>query len=541
MEAIIENTQKHEKTGRFTRLKLFLDTPRTENLILWIYTAFSFFLVLIHEPWRDEAQFWLLARDASLPEILGNISKEGIPPLWQLILKPFVLLGLPYYPTMIIISTLLVVAAAWIFVKKAPFQRCVKYILLFSPVFIYCYATISRSYALIPIIFVLLAVVYPKRHQQPVLYGLLVALLFEVHVFLWGMVAALSLEFLISTIQEYKKDKSIKKVARSFTAAIPLLIVALQYLIQFYPGAKASNTLNDFTLKTNPLSIVSHLLRGIESVFGNTLAGQQFVGFYLALIFTVFSILSIVRNMRWIKYVLIAGAAILFEAIISGFVYQDGNYRSISVFLILTFVIWLAKNDDLPLEIALFNTRTTWVAVVCAYTFFGMLTVVPGIAEDVLHPYSNSQFTAAYIEKNISPDSLVLTSSSAQMSALSVYLEDYTFYDSEKEKPFTYFVWDNNASWVDLYGVEINGEKKLTQDNRLSLVAQEAIELSNGNGDGFFYISVPDYMTNDADTFYLSHMIYQTPEEQESWDNYEILYIPFEDVKQLIDNDSNPG
>jgi hypothetical protein len=60
-------------------------------------------------------------------------------------IKPFVRLGLPYYPTMNIISFILVATAAWIFVKKAPFQRYVKYILLFSPVFIYCYATISRT------------------------------------------------------------------------------------------------------------------------------------------------------------------------------------------------------------------------------------------------------------------------------------------------------------------------------------------------------------------------------------------------------------
>ncbi len=530
-----------ERGSRFSKLKHFLNTVRAENLILCVYTAISFLLILVHEPWRDEAQFWLLARDASLPEILGNISKEGIPPLWQLLLKPFAMLGLPYYPTINIISTVLVAAAAWIFVKKAPFKKSVKYILLFSPAFIYCYATISRSYALLPIIVVLLAIAYPKRHQRPIVYGLLIALLFEVHVFIWGLVAALAIEFLISTIQAYKKDKSIKNAAKSLTAAIPLLIVALQYLIWFYPGAKASNTLAGFTINTDPLDILHNLFFGIGSVFGNTLAGREFVGIYLLLILLTFSVISIMRNKRWLKYVLIAGAPILFEGIIAGFLYKDGNFRSISVFLILTLVIWLAKSDQLPLEINLFNTRTTWVAVLCAYTFFGLLTVAPLIADDVLNPYSNSRTTATYIEENIPSESLILTASSAEISALSAYLKDYTFYDSEKEKPFTYFVWANNANWESLYSVETNGVRQIPLDKRLYLVAKEAMALSNGDEDGFYYIAVADYATNEAGTAYLDHVIYETPGELESKENYEILYMSFEDANQLVKSYDNPA
>lgn len=540
MEAKIENMPKHKKSSSFPAIKKRLHSTRAENLILWIYTAFSFFLVLVHEPWRDEAQFWLLARDASIPEILGNISKEGIPPLWQLLLKPFVMLGLPYYPTMNIISFLLVAAAAWIFVKKAPFHRFAKYVLLLSPVFIFCYATISRSYSLMPVTVVLLAIVYPKRLQRPIIYGILLALLFEIHVILWGMVAALSIEFLFSTIALYKKEKIVKQAAKSLTAAIPMLIVGLQYLLFFYPAARTSYALGNFALKTNPLNIIYHLYLGIGTVFGNTLGAYENVGWYVALIFFAVALISVFRDKRWLKYVFIAGGSILFEGIVSGFIYIDGNFRSISIFLILVFVIWLAKNDGLSLEIVFFNTRTTWVAVVCLYTFLGMLAVAPNLLDDIRYPYSYSKDTASYIEQNIPSDSLILTSSSAQMSALSVYLEDYTFYDSEKGKPFTYFVWENNASWENLYAAKTNGEKKLSQDSRLNMVSQEALALSNGTADGFYYISVLEFEANESDPFYQSHIVFRTPAEYESKDNYEILYIPFEDAKQLIDSYSNP-
>ena len=530
-----------ERVSFFNRVKRFLDTVRAENLILGIYTVVSFLLVFVHEPWRDEAQFWLLARDASLPEILGNISKEGIPPLWQLLLKPFAMLGLPYYPTISIISFVLVAAAAWIFVKKAPFSRYAKYILLVSPVFIYCYATVSRSYSLMPIIFVLLAILYPKRLQRPVLYGLLIALLFEVHVILWGMVAALAIEYLISLISAYKKDRNGKQAARSLTAAIPLLVVALHYLLWFSAGARASVAVSDFTLQVGLSELLHEMFLGIGSVFGNTLAGREFVGVYLMLILLAFSAVSIHRDRRWRKFALIAGVSILFEGLIGGFVYPDGNFRSISIFLILLFVVWLAKSDDVSLEIRFLNSRTSWVAFICVYTFFGMLTVMPLVLDDIRQPFSDSKYAAAYMEQNIPSDALIMTSSDAQMSSLSAYLKEYSFYDTEKQETISYFTWDNTTDWVNLYGEEIDGKMQLTPERRLYLVAQEALKLSDGTQDGFYYISVPKNLAEDTDAFSQTYLIYKTPLERESMDNYQILYIPFSDAALFSDSAKTPG
>ncbi|MDD4310944.1 MAG: hypothetical protein PHW41_00485 [Eubacteriales bacterium] len=123
-------------------------------------------------------------------------------------------------------------------------------------------------------------------------------------------------------------------------------------------------------------------------------------------------------------------------------------------------------------------------------------------------------------------------SSSTEIGAIAVYFEDDTFYDAEKEKPFSYFVWDENAGWLNLNGVTIDGVRQLPLKNRLYLVAQEAIKQSNGTEDGFNYISVPEYSTKDSDAIYREHMIYETPEERESNENYQILYFSFENANQ---------
>ena len=50
-----------------------------------------------HEPWFDEAQAYLLARDSSFHDLLMYWTHyEGHPPLWHLLLRGAVKVGLPY-------------------------------------------------------------------------------------------------------------------------------------------------------------------------------------------------------------------------------------------------------------------------------------------------------------------------------------------------------------------------------------------------------------------------------------------------------------
>jgi len=44
-----------------------------------------------HEPWFDEVQAWMIARCATIKELLTVIPHyEGHPPLWHMILMPIV-------------------------------------------------------------------------------------------------------------------------------------------------------------------------------------------------------------------------------------------------------------------------------------------------------------------------------------------------------------------------------------------------------------------------------------------------------------------
>ena len=43
----------------------------------FLYVTISFFLVIIHESWEDEAQAWLISRDLNIIDIIGLMKYEG--------------------------------------------------------------------------------------------------------------------------------------------------------------------------------------------------------------------------------------------------------------------------------------------------------------------------------------------------------------------------------------------------------------------------------------------------------------------------------
>ena len=59
------------------------------NIIVFItFAVLALVIGINHEPWADEAQSWIIARDASVSEIIWDVSRyEGTFPLWFLTIK----------------------------------------------------------------------------------------------------------------------------------------------------------------------------------------------------------------------------------------------------------------------------------------------------------------------------------------------------------------------------------------------------------------------------------------------------------------------
>ena len=100
-------------------------------LVVLLYSGATLFTVFQHEPGRDEAQFRLVARDLSLPELIKEMPYQAHPATWYLILVPLAKLGLPYICHGIV-HWLVAVAIVCILLWKSPFPTLTSILAAFS-------------------------------------------------------------------------------------------------------------------------------------------------------------------------------------------------------------------------------------------------------------------------------------------------------------------------------------------------------------------------------------------------------------------------
>ncbi len=130
-----------------------------------------------HEPWADEAQAWLLARDSSLADLWTRLLHyEGTPGVWHTLLHVLIRLGLPY-SGLNIVSGVLGLAAAWLVFRYAPLPLAVRLLLPFTFFLAYQYPVVARSYSLAPLLVFGCAVLYQNAVERIGLFTFLLCLL----------------------------------------------------------------------------------------------------------------------------------------------------------------------------------------------------------------------------------------------------------------------------------------------------------------------------------------------------------------------------
>ena len=118
-----------------------------------LYIAIIAIVMCFHEPWFDEAQSWLIARDSSLTDIISvRPHYEGHPPFWNLLLAIAAKNGVPYEfgikGIQLVCASLL---GAWL-IFKSPFKRAsslATFLIPFTYFACFQYGVTSRPYALL--------------------------------------------------------------------------------------------------------------------------------------------------------------------------------------------------------------------------------------------------------------------------------------------------------------------------------------------------------------------------------------------------------
>lgn len=179
---------------RCDAIRHWLTPHRLHCIVLAAYVIVVGTVMCFHEPWFDEAQAWLIARDCSWREmILERPHYEGHPPLWWMMLAAPAKLGVPYEIGLKSINLACATLMIWLLEFKTKLPEPFKVILPFSYFLCYQYGVTSRPYALMVAAMLLVAINWKTRDEKPwreVLSMMLLCLTSSYGLVIAGMFAA---------------------------------------------------------------------------------------------------------------------------------------------------------------------------------------------------------------------------------------------------------------------------------------------------------------------------------------------------------------
>lgn len=303
-----------------------------QSTLLWVvfivYSLLILYGVVHHESWRDEAQSYLAVRDNTLTSLFNFLPSEGHPPLWYLIIMPFVKAGLPYV-TQNYIAAALAIGGIYLLMFRSSASLPLKLAIPFNYYFLYEFSVFARSYSLILFLVCAIISLYPKRFERPLLFALCVAGLFNTHMLIFAFAAGITGLYLWDALQ-YKKVNG--KVLATFT----LMCISGLYLIPFLVMKGSANIfdnqiidhtkemlvtvsfgllLNENTdwgmllliglliplcTRTKPLLLVAAGLTGIFYILGyKFIGGIRHCGLLLTVVFAAYAIADNYANDKW--------------------------------------------------------------------------------------------------------------------------------------------------------------------------------------------------------------------------------------------------
>lgn len=219
---------------RCDAIRHWLTPHRLHCIVLAAYVIVVDTVMCFHEPWFDEAQAWLIARDCSWREmILERPHYEGHPPLWWMMLAAPAKLGVPYEIGLKSINLTCATLMIWLLEFKTKLPEPFKVILPFSYFLCYQYGVTSRPYALMVAAMLLVAINWKTRDEKPwreALSMMLLCLTSSYGLVIAGMFAA---NWVVRFVWQ---EHSLIRNRRRFIALLALLAAAMAILIDVMPA-----------------------------------------------------------------------------------------------------------------------------------------------------------------------------------------------------------------------------------------------------------------------------------------------------------------
>lgn len=448
------------KDGRTFMKEMWKEKKHIIVILLFAgYLIFNGIMLAGHELWRDEANVWLFARDASPLQLLQEIKYQGHPCLWYFIVMPFAKLRFPFQ-TICVLSFLVMAVAAGLFVYKAPFHPVTKGICLFSPIFSYYYSVVARNYCLIALLLILLVIFYPQRNRRPVIYGLMLGLLVQADTIALATAGLVSCMWLWEGAAKSLKEKRWQPLLQAGKGLwVPLLSLCF-WILQFFrvsDSPEYNMRILSFGELISEMKYFGYHILNRMTGMGDTFSLALIVLFVMAGIFWSWK-----RRNFWPTIVMMG--AFLFEVLFSVMVYQLHIWHYITLAFTLIWCFWMyleqpeEESDSGAEKIAEKETAHMRQRKLGEWSigralpeiiliFLGVAMFMrwnspeesSSLANAFNGLYSDGVHMAEYIAENISAEEVVFSTDVPEASTVQAYLgKEYAFYYAGSMEKATY-------------------------------------------------------------------------------------------------------
>jgi hypothetical protein len=407
-------------------------SERSERaLLVAVWVAQLAILLVVaahHEPWRDEADVWLFARDAEPSAWLSFLKHSGTPGLWHLLVAPLARSGLPY-ASINILNVAIVSIGVAIFLRYARLPLLLKVLIPFGVLPLHEYGVVARSYGLSFTLLMATCAVLGARRPRPLLTGLLIALLANTNAHSLVLAAGLGLFWLLETWWARPPGAPLLPRAMALGMALAIAGGLLSIWILLPP--------DDPQLIEREFRVERVLLSLLRDAFFPSFS--RLPGGCLGAVSLVWIVLSLRPRREVFAFVLWSAVGLItfFLAVYSGYLRHAGF-----LWLATTAAVWLEEGD-----VARRVPRRSVLLLLFAFSALSHLKAgVDRSGLDYDAPFSSS-FEAAEFLRSLDLESAVVAAHPATTGeAVLPYLPITTFYYPGHDGFGSYMPW--NGAYV---------------------------------------------------------------------------------------------
>jgi len=389
--------------------------------------AFALLALLVggvHEPWADEAQAWLIARDATLYDLLFVLPHGELnPSLWHLMLiYPATYLD---YEALRYIALFFSTLGVAVFVWFSPFPWLVKVALPFSFFVFFQYTVVARSYCLFALVVFAIGAMYERRFERPLAYSVLIALLVYSHSF--GALVSLGLigMYVLDLFRERHRLPA-RIIWRNLACIAVPVAVGCFVLYQVFP-------IQQRTLSTRWHFDWGHALHVLQVSLNETFTGITVLSL---------SILLISAFWFWQRKVLLLYTTMIAPFLLVAAIKFYNHWHLGLLFLVWILVLWISFETKSASRAPSLLPYTRKAILGCIYIVLGFHVYWAAAASyaDYNGNYSCGRDVAQVLKQSNIGERRVYARSFWSLAALP-YFEGKMFYNINPESDYGYWTF----------------------------------------------------------------------------------------------------